>query len=176
MKGENADFLTEGRFIKSDSKQRYTLGVVYEPLVVDSQDEYSTAEEIEKACWEFNRLLRGSSKVNKIALDFLEQVLKALREDKEITLDLTELEDEVEKAGGVGLGFMHELWDEDLGEIVESYIAPDDLVIVSEKVKKGTWLMGIVWSSGVFEKVENGEITGLSMGGKATKIPVKEVI
>lgn len=179
VKGENTDFLIEGRILKADSKQRYTLGVVYEPLEVDSQDEFADAEEIQKACWGFNRLLKGNSQLNKMALGFLEQVLKALQEDKEITLDLTELEGEIEKAGGVGLGFMHELWDEGLGEIMESYVAPCAMTIDTprgpEAVKKGSWLMGIIWSLDYFAKVESGEITGLSMGGKATKIPVKEV-
>ncbi|MCL6580135.1 MAG: hypothetical protein K6U08_00735 [Firmicutes bacterium] len=33
------------RIIKSDSKKRYTLGVVYEPDVVDSQGDWTDAEE-----------------------------------------------------------------------------------------------------------------------------------
>lgn len=178
MTKENVDIITEGRILKTDSKQRYTLGVVYEPLEVDSQDEFTDAMEIEKACWEFNRMIKGNSQINKLALQVFDEVLKALQEDREIVLDITDLDEEIEKAG-VGLGFMHELWNEDLGEIIESYTAPCDMNIDTtrgpEKVKKGSWLMGIIWSNEYFDKVESGEITGLSMGGKASKIPVKEV-
>lgn len=179
VKVEKSSTLIEGRILKKEAKQRFTLGLVYSPLEVDTQGEFTTADEIEKACWEFNRALQGKAQVNKIAMELLEAVVKALQEGKEFTLDLTELLDDVEKAGGMGLGFMHEQWDQGLGDIVESYTTPMDFDLTTpagvQKVKKGAWLMGIVWSPDYFAKVESGEMTGLSMGGTAVKIPVEGV-
>lgn len=114
-------------FLKSDDEKRYTLGVVYEPDVVDSQGDYATAEDIEKAAW-----------------DFMRRTLK--------------------------LGYMHKEWDDDIGDIVESYIAPTDMRIGDGVVKAGTWLIGVVWSPEYWEKVKSGEITGFSMGGTARRI------
>jgi hypothetical protein len=116
-------------FLKSDSKQRYTLGVVYSPDEVDSQGDFTDAAEIEKACHGFMRRLQGK-KIKKGAL-----------------------------------GHMHKDWSDDLGEIVECYCAPADMEIEGEQVAKGTWLLGVVWSEDMFQKVEAGEITGYSMGG-----------
>lgn len=114
-------------FLKSDDEKRYTLGIVYEPDVVDSQGDYATAEDIEKAAWDFMR--------------------KSLR-----------------------LGYMHKDSDNDIGDIVESYIAPVDMRIGDNVVKAGTWLIGVVWSPQYWEKVKSGEITGFSMGGTARRI------
>ena len=72
------------QFLKSDDEKRYTLGIVYEPDTVDSQGDYATAEDIEKAAWDFMR--------------------------KTLTL-----------------GYMHKVWDKQIGEIVESYVAPVDI-------------------------------------------------
>lgn len=116
------------RFLKADEEKRYTLGIVYEPDTVDSQGDYATAEDIEKAAWDFMR--------------------KTLR-----------------------LGYMHKEWSNDIGDIVESYLAPVDMRIGDSIVKKGTWLLGVVWSSEYWEKVQKGEITGFSMGGRARRIP-----
>ena len=53
--------------------------------------------------------------------------------------------------------------------VVESWIARADTVIGEETVKKGTWLMTVeVDSPEIWEAIENGDITGLSMGGLAT--------
>ena len=176
---KNAGWAKEGEkwvkknwVLKSDKKQRYTLGIVYEPNEVDAQNDFSTAEEIEKACWNFTKAIQGKTKVTKMALEILESIVKALNEGSKITLDVTDIWDDVEKAD-TGLGYMHELWDDNIGDIVENYVSPADFEIGKEKVKKGTWLMGVVWSLDYFEKVENGEVTGLSMGGRSKKIPDK---
>jgi len=115
-------------FLKADNEKRYTLGIVYEPDTVDSQGDYATAEDIEKAAWDFMR--------------------KALK-----------------------LGYMHKDWSDDIGDIVESYVAPADMRLGDSIVKKGTWLLGVVWSPEYWEKVKKGEITGFSMGGRARRIP-----
>jgi len=126
-------------FLKTDSKMRYTLGVVYAPDEVDSQGDFSPAEEIEKACHGFMRSLQGK-KIKKGAL-----------------------------------GFMHKDWSDDIGDIVECFIAPIDMTIGDAEIKKGTWLLGAVWSEDIFQKIEDGEITGYSMGGSGTREKVDEV-
>jgi Acetyltransferases, including N-acetylases of ribosomal proteins len=161
-------------FLKADTSQRYTLGVVYSPLEIDSQGEFSDAAEIEKACWKFTKAIQGDAKLNKMALTLLDSITKTVKNGDPVRLDITEIWDDIEK--GDGLGYMHESWDEGIGDIVENYIAPVALQIGNEKVSKGSWLMGIVWSPDYFAKVQKGEITGLSMGGKGRKLSVKEVI
>jgi len=161
-------------FIYKNAEQRYTLGVVYEPNTVDSQGDFAEAPEIEKACWEFSKLLQGQTAVTKTALQLLDAVVKAVQKNETVKLDVTELMSKVEKGGGTGLGYMHSVWSDGLGDIVENYIAPVDMVVGDQQIKKGTWLMGIVWSPEYFEKVKNNEITGLSMGGTAVRIPAEE--
>ena len=48
-----AAFQTYGRIVKVDAANHYVTGVVYEPLVEDSQGEYMTEEEIVKAAYWF---------------------------------------------------------------------------------------------------------------------------
>lgn len=45
----NATFQTFGRIIKADTESHYVTGIVYEPMVEDSQGNYMTEEEIAKA-------------------------------------------------------------------------------------------------------------------------------
>lgn len=73
--------------------------------------------------------------------------------------------------GGTMLGFMHRSFG-DIGlELVESWIAPIDFNLGNTKerhVKKGSWLMTVhVLSDITWNKIENGEITGFSIGGIA---------
>lgn len=50
--------------------------------------------------------------------------------------------------------------------VVESYVAPCDMSIGEQAIKKGTWMMTVeVDDPNIFEKVQKGEITGFSMGG-----------
>lgn len=54
----------------------------------------------------------------------------------------------------------------DGASVVESWIAKADFDIDGETIKKGTWLMTVeVADESVWEGIEKGEITGLSMGG-----------
>ena len=50
-KAENgkAAFETFGKIVKTDSENHFVTGVVYEPMTVDTQGDYMTAEEIQKA-------------------------------------------------------------------------------------------------------------------------------
>lgn len=158
-------------FIYKDAKKRYTLGVVYEPDVLDAHDEFMDAEEIEKACWNFMRKLHGGTSLTKVAVKILGAIVKASDEGGQLTLDITDVYDEVKKAG---LNDMHisTPMDHELGEIVENYIAPVDMEINGEKVKKGTWLMGIVWNQEYFQKILSGERTGLSMEGVGRRVEI----
>ena len=148
------------KILKKDSPQRYSLGVVYAPGVTDTQNDYASSAEIEKACWGFNRQERQAGSLAK-------KLVKAL------TCGMTtEIPwEDIEKATGRGLGLMHELWSPDLGEIVESYIAPCDLTIGDQLVVKGSWLLGALWSPEIWPLVESGELDGYSLGGTATRVP-----
>lgn len=56
-----------------------------------------------------------------------------------------------------------------LARVLENYIAPCNLTIEGEAVKKGSWvLITRILSSELWEKIKTEEITGYSMAGKAT--------
>lgn len=55
----------------------------------------------------------------------------------------------------------------DYGHVVESYIAPADLVIGGVDVVKGSWLMAVKASDSVWEEIQKGEVTGFSLAGMA---------
>ena len=55
-------------------------------------------------------------------------------------------------------------------ELVENYIAPVNFEIGSEKIKKGTWIVGVkVHDPEIWRKIKSGELTGFSIGGYAMK-------
>lgn len=50
--------------------------------------------------------------------------------------------------------------------VVESYVAPCEMEIGGEEIRKGTWIMTVeVTDPAIFEAIKKGEITGFSMGG-----------
>ena len=50
--------------------------------------------------------------------------------------------------------------------VVESYVAPCEMEIGGEEIRKGTWIMTVeVSDPAIFEAIQKGEITGFSMGG-----------
>ena len=50
-------------------------------------------------------------------------------------------------------------------EVVESYIAPQDITIGDQAVKAGTWILSVkVHDGNLWEEVKRGEITGFSIG------------
>lgn len=156
----------EINIIKSDAPMHYTLGIVYEPNVVDAQGDYSTSPEIEDACHDFMRRLQKSNTVTSRAVQIIDSLIKG----KDAQIDITDFYDteDIEK-GAVGL--MHKDWSDTNGDIVECYIAPTDMVVNGQAVKKGTWLLGIIWNPEIFKQIENGTLTGYSMGGKGVRIP-----
>ncbi|MDA2113237.1 XkdF-like putative serine protease domain-containing protein [Bacillus cereus] len=61
------------------------------------------------------------------------------------------------------------------GELVESYIAPDDLVINGQTITKGSWIIATKATDEVWEQIQNGDITGYSMAGIA-EVEEQEVV
>jgi len=53
-------------------------------------------------------------------------------------------------------------------KILESYIAPTDLTIAGQTIKKGSWVIAIrILNKKVWKAVKDGILTGFSMGGRA---------
>lgn len=80
--------------------------------------------------------------------------------------------DEIEKAAywfaknGNKVDLQHNFVSEEGTAVVESWIAKSDCDIGGETVKEGTWLMTVeINDDSLWQSIQNGEITGLSMGG-----------
>jgi len=155
--------------LAKDSKRRYTLGVVYEPDTLDTDNEFAKAEDIEVAAWDFMRSLQGHGEMAKAGLDLISKIKDAVDSDDEVKLEVTD--ELLEKIGKRGVNAMH-IADLDNSEVVESFIAPTDMEIDGQSVKKGSWLAGIVWDEESFKKIEDGHWKGYSMGGRARKAAV----
>lgn len=57
--------------------------------------------------------------------------------------------------------------------VVESFLAPVDMKIEEQEIKKGTWLLGVqINNDDVWEDVKQGKYTGFSIEAFATRIPV----
>ncbi len=81
--------------------------------------------------------------------------------------------DEIEKAAHLfmekqhtyNIDKQHDL-DADKGYVVESYIAPVDMTLGDQEIKKGSWIAGVkVTDADTWSQIEKGEITGFSMWG-----------
>ncbi|OUL07008.1 XkdF-like putative serine protease domain-containing protein [Bacillus spizizenii] len=80
--------------------------------------------------------------------------------------------EEIEKAAH---GFLAEAREIDInhsfeggtGVVVESYVAPDDFMIGSKQIAKGSWVLVTRASDEVWEQIKAGIITGYSMAGTA---------
>lgn len=71
------------------------------------------------------------------------------------------------------VGLMHKGLVNHRVRLVESYIAPIDMNVGGSVIKAGTWLMGLhVNDDALWEQVKSGGLTGLSIGGFASKSPV----
>ena len=53
------------------------------------------------------------------------------------------------------------------GEVVESYVAPDDFEIGNAVIRKGSWVLVTKASDEVWDQIKAGIITGYSMAGTA---------
>lgn len=157
------------RILKAEAPQKYTLGIVAIPDVPDADNEVTSAPAIEAMCRDFNRRLYSPPEAEAIV-----KALAAADAGDEVELELDA--SIIAKASMVGI--QHALFSDDLGAIVESYIAPCDMAIPQadgtvEQVAKGSWLMGHVWSDPVWSLVQKGELEGLSWGGFAFKVKEK---
>jgi len=113
--------------IRKAASEHIVYGVVYEPYVVDSQGDFASPEEIEKAAHlfaekyqEFNIEHEGT--YHKVALS-------------------------------------------------ESYVAPEDIRIGGQPVKKGSWILAVRIPDILWGSIEKGEINGYSMEGGAVRSP-----
>ena len=146
---------------KADEK-RFVLGVVYapgSPQDTDTQEEFAKADTIEAAAWTYMQRLQKDAGT-------LYTILRAAvrADDDGVMLDVT---DAIEKAQA--LDDQHEQTDEEIGTVVESYIAPTDFEIKGQSIKKGTWLLGAILTPEYFKLVKTGKRTGFSMFGTAER-------
>lgn len=56
------------------------------------------------------------------------------------------------------------------GDVVESYIAPQDFEVGGENIVKGSWVLVTKASDEVWEAIQKGDITGYSMAGVAETV------
>ena len=167
MKVNKMDKVKLSSIIQKSEEKQYVLGIVYAPDEVDLQGDYASLSSIEKACHDFTILLQKPSVINKSYSEIMKSIFKCLSEKGEVKLDVTEVYQDIQKGA---LGLQHEDWSNGIGEIVENYIAPCDMTIGDQAITKGTWLMGVILSKSNWELVKSGDLTGLSMGGKAEKV------
>lgn len=65
------------------------------------------------------------------------------------------------------LGLMHKNFAKNF-ELLESYVAPGNIVINGITVKEGAWIMTVrVLSAAIWKQIKEGKIKGFSIGGKA---------
>lgn len=63
-----------------------------------------------------------------------------------------------------------------VGEVVESYIAPADMELNGEPVKKGTWILTTKADEETWEAVKKGEFKGYSLAGVAETEVIEEEV
>lgn len=63
----------------------------------------------------------------------------------------------------------------DTFDVIESYLAPADMILNNQAVLKGTWLMTLqINDSDLWELVKSGDINGISIGAEATVETLEE--
>lgn len=63
----------------------------------------------------------------------------------------------------------------DTFSVLESYLAPADMILNNQAVLKGTWLMTLqINDSDLWELVKSGDINGISIGAEATVETLEE--
>jgi hypothetical protein len=117
---------------RGSEEERFTLGIVLEPNVVDAQNDRYSKEEVRRACHRFAEFYLNA-------------------------------------------GLMHRELANGRIVILENYLAPCDFVAENgEHVKEGTWLQGRRYRDDeIWQKIKNGELTGLSIGGSAIRRPAE---
>jgi hypothetical protein len=70
------------------------------------------------------------------------------------------------------IGYMHREMLKQGVAILENFVAPTDMNIDGQHVKKGTWLLGLrVKDASLWKQIKDGTLTGLSIGGSAVREP-----
>jgi DNA adenine methylase len=70
------------------------------------------------------------------------------------------------------IGLMHRGLVNGRVKILESYLAPTSFPLDGAQVRKGTWLLAVrVLDDDLWAQIKSGELTGLSMGGSAARLP-----
>lgn len=157
----------EKYLVKSkDESLHYTLGVAYPVDTVDTDDHFAKEDAVRKAAWNYLKNIQEDDDVEKIAKNVFEEILKVYETGDEIRIEITDMDTEGLRKN---LKDMHEDSVEDC-YVVESYLAPTDMEINGEEIHKGDWMLGVVWSEEMFNKILSGERTGYSIGGKGTLI------
>jgi hypothetical protein len=73
------------------------------------------------------------------------------------------------------LGLQHKVFKDTGFELCESYLAPQDVVINGTSIKEGAWIVTVfVGNKKAWDMVENGKLTGFSIGGKAKAVKQSE--
>lgn len=58
--------------------------------------------------------------------------------------------------------------------VVESFLAPADFEVDTadgiETVKKGSWVLAMRWPEDIWKRIEDGELTGYSVGGQGVRL------
>jgi len=85
---------------------------------------------------------------------------------KEIEKAADKFLENLKKVEESGIDNQHSFKAEEGLLVAQSFVAQDDMEMFGETITKGTWMMKVrILDDEIWEKIENGEITGLSMGG-----------
>lgn len=154
------------KVMKKDEHLRYTLGVAYPVNEVDAQDHFAKNDVVREASWNYMRLLQGEDDITKTAKSIFQEIIKAVKADNELRIDVTDMDVE-----GISKT-VKDMHNKEVKEatVVECYQAPVDFELGDEEVKKGDWLLGVVWPEESFNKVLSGERVGYSIGGKGVLV------
>jgi hypothetical protein len=72
------------------------------------------------------------------------------------------------------LGLQHSTFPKGKLALVESYVAPNGIVLAAKTVRQGSWIMTVkVLDAEIWKKVKGGKITGFSIGGRAKVVPAE---
>ncbi|WP_312085472.1 XkdF-like putative serine protease domain-containing protein [Exiguobacterium sp.] len=87
--------------------------------------------------------------------------------------------DEIEKAAHIFLKDYRQIdkqhdFTSQVGDVIESYIAPADFELGGETVTKGTWVMAVKVADEVWSGIQKGEFTGFSLAGMGEVIEKAE--
>lgn len=137
------------------AEEQTVLGIVLQPDEADAQKDIYGREVVRHAAENFlaNYGLTGVSK-STVTVGAGERGLGSDRTSDE----------GVEKTN---LGFMHKDMNPPIS-LLQSYVAPCDLIIAGVRVVEGTWVMKVrINSKKLWEGVKTGKYTGFSIGGVA---------